>query len=246
MGYGMGTDYDAIAADYRRAKQQPWRLAIESYTLMGLVGDLERRSAVDVACGEGFYTRLLRRHGAARVVGVDVSEGMIRLAREAEEVAPLGVEYRVGDALRLDLPETFDLAVAAYLLNYARDADELAAMCRGVARCLRPGGRFVAVNSNPGMDYRRLPSFRRYGFDVHLSGEVRDGTPFTWTFYLDGGPVRVENYHLGVATHEAALRSVGFHDVTWHRPRLAPDAAADGDWSSFLEHPPVVFLECRT
>lgn len=242
----MGTDYDAIAAGYKRAKQQPWRHAIESYTLMGLVGDLERQAVVDLACGEGFYTRLLRRHGAARVVGVDISEGMIRLAREAESADPLGIEYRVGDALCLDVPATFDLAVAAYLLNYARNADELVAMYRSAARCLRPGGRFVAVNSNPGMDYHGLPSFRRYGFDVGISDAVRDGTPFTWTFYLDDGPVRVENYHLGVATHEAALRSAGFRDVTWYRPRLSPDAIADGDWSSFLEHPPVIFMECRT
>ena len=35
----MSSDYDAIAERYQRAKQQPWRAYIESFTLMGLVGD---------------------------------------------------------------------------------------------------------------------------------------------------------------------------------------------------------------
>ncbi len=77
----MSTDYDTIAERYRRAKQQPWRSSVESFTLMGLVGDLTAQAVVDLACGEGFYTRLLRQRGAARVVGVDLSQSMIALAR---------------------------------------------------------------------------------------------------------------------------------------------------------------------
>ena len=36
----MPTDYDSIANEYKRAKQQPWRSFIESFTLMNLIGDL--------------------------------------------------------------------------------------------------------------------------------------------------------------------------------------------------------------
>ena len=243
----MTTDYDAIAERYRRAKQQPWRSFIESFTLMELIGDLTGLSVVDLACGEGFYTRRLRLQGAARVVGVDLSEGMIDLARAEESAHPLRIDYFVQDGRSLKLDEDFALAVAAYLLNYARDRDELAAMCRGVAGCLKPGGRFVTANTNPGLDYSALPSFRPYGFDVSVSGELREGTPVTWTFNLDDGPLHVENYYLDVATHEAALRDAGFRELRWHPPRLSPlgEAARGRDfWASFLKHAPVVFIEC--
>jgi SAM-dependent methyltransferase len=242
------TDYDTIAEDYRRAKQQPWRSLVESYTLMGLVGDLAGKAVVDLACGEGHYTRRLRRHGASRVVGVDLSEGMIALARTDEAAHPLGIEYLVDDAKGLHLPEGFDVAVAAYLLNYARDRGELGAMCRSVARCLRPGGRFVTVNTNPGLDFDRLPPFRKYGFDVELEGDLAEGTPITWTFDLAGGLLRVENYHLGMAAHEEALLAAGFREVQWHLPRLSPAGeAADGRayWEPLLSSAPVIFLECR-
>ena len=74
---------------------------------------------LDVACGEGFYTRMIRQRGATRVTGVDLSPGMIDLARRQEAQHQLGIEYVVGDARELDGTIQFDLAVAAYLLNYA-------------------------------------------------------------------------------------------------------------------------------
>lgn len=62
---------------------------------------------------------------ASRVVGVDLSEGMIELASQQEVVHPLGIEFLVGDARDLHLPAQHDLAVAAYLLNCARNREEL-------------------------------------------------------------------------------------------------------------------------
>src|SRR5262249_42931639 len=80
--FDMVTDYDPIAAEYQKAKQHPWRLYVERHTLLQLIGDIRGQSVLDMACGEGHYTRELRRLGADRVVGVDLSAGMIRLAQE--------------------------------------------------------------------------------------------------------------------------------------------------------------------
>lgn len=51
----MATNYDPIAEQYKRSKQQPWRTHIETFTLMELIGDPAGEAVVDVACGEGFY-----------------------------------------------------------------------------------------------------------------------------------------------------------------------------------------------
>src|SRR5262249_48186740 len=97
----MITNYDEIAAEYKRAKQQPWRLHLEHFTLFKLLGDLSGKSVLDLACGEGFYTRFIKRRGAARVVGVDLSHGMIELARREEERDSLGIDYLVQDVKQL-------------------------------------------------------------------------------------------------------------------------------------------------
>src|ERR1700752_3013699 len=129
----MTTNYDPIAEQYRRSKRQPWRAYIEAFTLMRLIGNPTGKTVIDVACGEGFYTRMVRQRGAAKVTGVDISEKMIALARANEAQHPLGVDYVMADGRNLTVAEGYDLAVAAYFLNYAHDRAELDAMCRGIA-----------------------------------------------------------------------------------------------------------------
>ena len=65
--------YDTIADAYRDSKQLPFREFIERYTLFELLGDIRGGKILDMACGDGFYTRLLKRAGASEVTGVDVS-----------------------------------------------------------------------------------------------------------------------------------------------------------------------------
>lgn len=243
----MTTNYDPIAEQYKRSKQQPWRTFIECFTLMELIGDPRGLAVLDLACGQGFYSRLIRQRGATRVKGVDLSPGMIELARNEEARHPLGIEYVVGDARELPATERFDLVVAAYLLNYSRTREELDSMCRGIAGALAPTGRFVTVNCNPALSFPTAPSYRQYGFETGVVGMWQEGTPIKWTFYLNDGSFEVENYHLDVAAHEEAFRRAGFRDVRWHPARLSPtglDAHAHDFWSIFLAHPPITFIEC--
>jgi SAM-dependent methyltransferase len=241
------TDYDPIADRYRLAKQQPWRTHIEAFTLMALVGDPTGQAVLDVACGEGFYTRMIRQRGAATATGVDLSAGMVELARAQETRHRQVIDYRVGDACDLGGTGEYDLVVAAYLLNYAHDRAELGAMCAGIAGCLKPGGRLVAVNCNPALAFPAAPSYRKYGFEVDVTGAWREGTPIRWTFHLPDGSFAVENYHLGVAAHEEALAAAGFRSIRWHGPRLSPEGQATHGsdfWSGLMGQCPVAFLEC--
>lgn len=241
------TNYDPIAEQYKRSKQQPWRTLIECFTLMELIGDPRGMAVLDVACGEGFYTRLIRQRGAARVMGVDLSHGMIDLARGQELEHQLGIEYTVADARALPADDQFDLVVSAYLLNYARTREELQSMCHGIARSLKPGGRFVTVNCNPELPFPTAPSYRKYGFETSVDGDWQEGAPIKWTFYLSDGTFDIENYHLNKSIHEEAFRLAGFRHIRWHPPRLAPDRTVSSDrefWSSFMDHPPIAFIEC--
>ena len=228
----MDTDYDRIADQYKRAKVQPWRTHIERYTLLRLAGDVTGKAVIDLACGEGYYTRALRQRGAARVVGVDLSRAMIELAEAEEARRPLGLEYRVGDVRTLEVPEKFDLAFAAYLLNYARTAEELTQMCRAVAGALRPGGRFVTANSSPVGMTADFPAGRTYGFSRRALGELAEGTPIVWEFFLPDSSIEVTNYYLSVKTMEEAFRAAGLREF------------GRGYWAEFLARPPVAFIEC--
>jgi toxoflavin synthase len=241
------TDYNLIAEQYRLAKQQPWRTHLEAYTFLDLIGDIEGKAVLDLACGEGFYTRKLAKLNPSRLMGVDLSERMIALATDEELRCPLGIDYLVQDGRSLSLAIEFDLVVAAYLLNYARSAAELREMCSGIGKALRPGGRFVTVNCNPWLDFERPRPFQKFGFETRLDGPLREGAPITWSFWLRGSTVEVENYYLSPETYEEALRCAGFREIRWHPLRASPscgNSVDHGFWDEFLGNPPVIGLEC--
>jgi ubiquinone/menaquinone biosynthesis C-methylase UbiE len=109
-------------------------------------------------------------------------------------------------------------------------------MCKGIASSLKPGGRFVTVNCSPNLDFRVAPSYRKYGFKAGFTGELREGAPITWTFFLENGSFEIENYFLDVSAHEEAFRSAGFQEIRWHEPRLSPqgeEAFGRDYWSNF-------------
>ncbi len=243
----MTTDYDPIVEQYQQSKLQPWRTHIESYSLMSLLGDLSGLSVLDLACGAGYYSRLCQTAGARRVVGVDLSAGMVDLARRLENHQPQGIEYHVGDACTFDCGEQFDVVVAAYLLNYARTPQELQAMCGGIHRHLKPGGRFVTVNSSPFLHFPSAPSYRPYEFETFATQEWIAGAPVQWRFHVNGEMFDIENYYLDADLHNAAFQQSGLGNVCWHEPRLSPHADPDlgsGFWTTFLEHSPITLLTC--
>ena len=84
-------EYDDIAADYSASKQLPYRAMVEAPTLFALAGDVRGKTILDLPCGDGTYSRAFARRGAASVLGVDLSTGMIERARASESEAPLGI-----------------------------------------------------------------------------------------------------------------------------------------------------------
>lgn len=241
----MSTDYDKISAEYKKSKQQPWRLHIELFTMFELLGDLAGKSVLDLACGEGFFTRTLKYRGADRVVGVDISEKMIELGRKQENELPLGINYIHQDVKHLQLNENFDLIVAGYLLNYASTKEELLEMCQAIARHLKPGAKFVTVNNNPAQAPEHFGDCKKYGFEKLLSEALHTGTPITWRFFLETGFFDIVNYQLSIATHEEAFLMAGLTDIKWHQPRLAPQESSRKDyWQTFFNDPPIIFIEC--
>jgi ubiquinone/menaquinone biosynthesis C-methylase UbiE len=249
--WAVATDYDEISDEYRRSRQAPWRAFVEVPSFLGLVGDVTGRSALDLACGEGSYTRRLAAAGATRVVGVDSSAAMIRLADEAGvdggDPQLRRIEYRVADAADLELGERFDLVTAAYLLDYAAEAAGQLALCRTAARHLAPGGRFVGITINPQIDDPGL-DYRAYGFERLLPEGVRNGASLTFRNYQDATSFDVTVYYLDTATYEGSFVEAGLDPPRWVRPSVSEEGAASfapGYWDTFVQDPPVVLFESR-
>jgi SAM-dependent methyltransferase len=109
------------------------------------VRDVRPSRILEVGCGEGELAERMLRELHAEVIAVDQSERMVELA------GARGVDARVGDVQSLDFgDQTFDCAVAAWMLFHVEDLD---GALRELARVLRRGGRLVAATN--GRDHFR-------------------------------------------------------------------------------------------
>jgi len=103
-------------------------------------------SALDVCCGTGAALYHLRALARDRVTGIDFSDGMLDEARRHVGEAPgaAQVELVRGDALAMTFDREFDVATCVGALGHVDRKDE-DRFVDGIARALRPGGRFVFV-----------------------------------------------------------------------------------------------------
>jgi len=241
--------YDRIALDYQEiAAGVPLREP-EWYSLRLRLGDLAGFSVLDLACGDGMGTRLLKRWGAARVVGVDISAQMIALAQQQEDAQPPGIEYRVADAATLGKVGSFDRVTASYFLHYARNRDHLLQMVRTVYDNLAPGQRFVASNANPLQPPQPVIDQRKYGLRYDLVDEpLREGSTLRATLFLGEHTVEFDFYWLPWDAYEEAFQAVGFRSWKIEPYLIPPDSAqryGEGFWDEYVAVPSVVHIICQ-
>lgn len=234
-------EYDAIAEAYRDSKELPFRGVIERYTLFDTLGAIRGSRVLDMACGEGFYTRILKQAGAAEVTGVDLSAEMIRLAERAEQQSPLGCRYVCQDVAEYNPTERVDIVVAMFLLNYAKTAEQLRRFCQVCHDALRPGGRFVGVNDNILNPPKRDGMWTQYGFERACPRHPKEGDAILYTVTNeDGQQFQFENFYLEPRTYRNALRAAGFREFRWVDLSIHPDERDNPYWDGFIKNPPIL------
>ena len=242
------TDYERIAHAYRESKRLPIKQYSEEFSFFQVLGTLRDLTVLDVACGDGYYTRALKRRGATHVMGVDRSPTMITLAQREEATHPLGIAYVIGEVETIDRLGVFDLVTAAYLLVYATSRDQLAAMCQGVVKQLKPGGRLVGLTINPQLVPGRLPRVEHYRSGVTVPGPLYEGAPLDVTMLIAGGPLHLRNYYWSQDTYESVLHQVGFDRIVWHAMQVSAkglETYGSAYWQDYLTHPHIVVLEAQ-
>ena len=187
------SDYDDIAWAY----DQHWSYfplrampMMEKYVL----SDLPDEAAIlDLCCGTGQLAAHLDARGY-RVIGLDGSEEMLRLAHEN---AP-NVQFEVDDARSFQLADRFDAVVSTYnSLNHIMKVRELARVFRNAAAVLKEGGLFF--------------------FDLNMEEAYLEHWDGSFSF------IDEDNVCAGQASHNAAQRigwteiAVFRRDEVWHR-----------------------------
>ncbi|RUL86299.1 class I SAM-dependent methyltransferase [Tautonia sociabilis] len=142
MSEAVRLEYDRLAPRYERRWSRYVRRSIRAATEWLHPEGTER--LLDLASGTGALpAELLGRWPGLRIVGVDLSVGMLREASR-KQMAPGRLRLVQADSRRLPLGSgRFDLATCVSGLHCFRDPE---AGLLELARVLRPGGRLVLVD----------------------------------------------------------------------------------------------------
>jgi len=221
LGRARAAQYDAFSEAYaEHAEKSVTNALYDRPAIVDLAGAVDGLSVLDVGCAAGHLSALLAERGA-KVLGIDVSEGMVAVAREKfGDVA----RFEVSDVTRpLDVEDgSIDVITASLVLHYLKD---WAATLAEFRRVLKPGGALVFSVHHPGEDWRWFGKENYFEVEL-LEDEFPPGQrvrfyrrPLSWTF--------------------GAVRDAGFTVDRLVEPMPLPEAAeTDPKWAANLRTKP--------
>jgi 2-polyprenyl-3-methyl-5-hydroxy-6-metoxy-1,4-benzoquinol methylase len=209
-------------------------------------------TVLDVGCGNGVFSRRLAALGA-QVVGTDVSEQFVELARARESEHADRIEYRLVDATDeadlLTLGEgRFDAAVCNMALQ---DMPTIDPLLRALARLLKPAGRFVFTVPHPAFN---VPAGSRLVLEeTDRDGRLEEMYAVKLFGYVDVPPSRGVGmigepephyyFHRPLSQLLGTCFAAGFVLDGLEEPHFGPDDTSRRrplGWGNFKQIPPVL------
>lgn len=186
--------------------------------------DLKGLEVIELGCGTAYFGAWLKKHGAKRVVGVDITPAQLDTARRMNEEFGLGLELLEASAEDVPLPDaSFDFAFSEYGASIWCDPFK---WIPEAARLLRPGGELVFMCTT---DLQMVCSPDEEKISERLVRPLRGMHRLDW---IENGEPASE-FHIATAEMFQLLRRTGF-EVVDYRQLYARDDAVDHPHYSFV------------
>ena len=195
--YGNSANLDARKSIYQY-QQQPFDL------VEWVLGHVEWRgdeTVLDVGCGTGQYLKHLARRGGMRLIGFDLSRGMLAdLVRQWNAAAPRP-HLAVADAQALPLAHACcEVVLAMHMLYHVSDIVQAA---REFRRVLRPDGVLLAL-TNSEQHLQKLQDMLQAAIDCAAGQPLSLPARFATRFSLENGAAPLQTAFQHIALHEAS------------------------------------------
>lgn len=160
----------------------------------------ERGRLLDIGCGDGYFTSLIKENSSLDVYGVDILE------KYSSKLKENGIKFQRIDFNKESLPfknKFFDFVVAEEVIEHIFDNER---MLEEIKRVLKPKGTFICSVPNVGAWYNRI--LLLFGYLPHFieSGSRKSyGTPYG---LIDG--------HVKAFTKKALLELLKAHNFEVH------------------------------
>lgn len=181
----MTIDWFEQEVDYARPiSEDPYHKLRTDFILRLFPDDVNL--VLDFGCGEGFFSELMLRNGLAKkVIGVDPSTDLIRIAGENQYLSSnIHCEIRLGASNDLNVIEesSVDLVIALNVLAYMTRDEEIQ-FYNESNRILKPGGHLLVTHSNELFDLFTLNNLtveffsRNFKVDINQFLDLKNVEP---------------------------------------------------------------------
>lgn len=114
-------------------------------TLKKLLPDLKGLNILDLGCGYGWHCIYAKEKGAKKVIGIDISDKMLDVAKEKSK--GLEIEYHQGTLFEQAIQhESLDLILSSLVIHYIQDYESLV---KEIHALLKVGGEFIFNVEHP-------------------------------------------------------------------------------------------------
>lgn len=173
------------------------------------------KKILDIACGQGFFSKIYAT-GGADVLGIDISSELIKRAKEGE-TNNLHFEVSPANNISVAQDNSFDGALIVLALQNIK---EMAETIKEAYRALKVGGTFIIVLNHP---FFRIPQESSWGFDEEKNVQYRRVDAYGSNFSIDvdmtpgnqkgSQKVFTKSFHRPLQDYFKALSSAGFSVV---------------------------------
>lgn len=174
--------------------------------LIGMIEPIAGKQILDYGCGAGNFACVLADRGA-QVTGVDVSEGMIQIAKNKKTDATF-LWYQPGSLNKIP-NKSFAVATLNFVLCTIPSANEIISILHEIYESLQSGGLCITMNTN----WERCNGKEFASFKLERAEALKSGVPIT--LYLKSDPpVRLDDYFWSQDDYCGFFREAGFIDVS--------------------------------
>ncbi|MFW9789121.1 MAG: methyltransferase domain-containing protein [Candidatus Thorarchaeota archaeon] len=200
----MPASWDEVAEDYHKTvgdTGDSYHRNFVNPVIFAILGDLKGKTVLDLACGQGYLSRILAKKGA-QVIGVDLSQKMLEIAQESEKSESLGIKYiHCSSGAMSEIPDaSTDCIVSTFGFH---DIEEIDATIQECSRVLKGGGKLVFAIPHPFSYAKRTEDDEGYFLKMRQYMSVRE---IPHPKYKD---TRVMAYHRPLTYYFERLFSVG-------------------------------------
>lgn len=206
----MQTNYNNIAEKFNAYKSQKTTENIWYNALIDhYIWECKGKKILDYGCWAGQILEILQAKGA-EIVGVDISDELIKIASDRLPEAELKV-IDTQNPFKNFKKDLFDIISMNYVLCVLPDPEEIQKIIHWAYQALKTWGKLFIQNAN--RDKANWVDFKSY--TLHFKNNLQDGDKIFCTLKLDT-LLEIEDYFFSQETYKKRLLNSGFQNVEIH------------------------------